>query len=335
MRITINGERLELSTLRQVNPEKWSSNLGKATGNSEDSKQLNYFLDTLRNRVFIYQQQIIAEGNEVSISTIRDKWIVKKEKSLMLLEIFKEHNLQMKELVGKEYAQLTYIRFETTYRHTHSFIKWKFEIEDIDIKKLDFHFISEYSFWLKSVRNCNQNSTIKYLSNFKKIVNFCLKNGWIIRNPFVGFFCCYEYRNMTAELKELGWIINHKKVYRLIKEAKLLYGARIRVAPFKSNFIKFRSLRNDRPLQYLSMDIKYINIHGIGRNALLLTVMDIYSRKVLIHMLHKNIKKGDVLLMLSLMLLEYKVEGMSLRNDNGSQFIAQVVREYLIEKGVY
>ena len=39
--------------------------------------------------------------------------------------------------------------------------------------------------------------------------------------------------------------------------------------------------------------------------------------------------------MLSLMLLEYKSEGMSIRNDNGSQFIAAVVREYLREKGVY
>ena len=39
--------------------------------------------------------------------------------------------------------------------------------------------------------------------------------------------------------------------------------------------------------------------------------------------------------MLSLMLLEYKAEGMSLRNDNGSQFIATAVREYLKEKGVY
>jgi hypothetical protein len=70
------------------------------------------------------------------------------------------------------------------------------------------------------------------------------------------------------------------------------------------------------------------------RNALLLTVIDIYS-KVLIHMLRHRIKKGDVLLMLSLMLLEYKAEGMSIRNDNGSQFIAAVVREYLREKGIY
>jgi putative transposase len=147
-------------------------------------------------------------------------------------------------------------------------------------------------------------------------------------------FCCYGYRNMAGALKEMGWIINHKKVYRLMKESKLLYGSRIRALPFKRNFIKFRSLKAQRPLQYLSMDIKYVYVHGTGRNALLLTVMDIYSRKVLIHMLRHRIKKGDVLVMLSLMLLEYKAEGMSIRNDNGSQFIAIAVREYLREKGI-
>ena len=148
-------------------------------------------------------------------------------------------------------------------------------------------------------------------------------------------FCCYGYRNMTGELKDLGWIINHKKVYRLMKEHKLLYGGRIRPEPFKRNFIRFRTPVATRPLQYLSMDIKYVHIHGSGRNALLLTVMDIYSRKVLIHLLRNSIKKGDVLVMLSLMLLEYKAEGMTLRNDNGLQFIANAVRQYLKERGIY
>ncbi len=148
-------------------------------------------------------------------------------------------------------------------------------------------------------------------------------------------FCCYGYKNMTAELRGMGWIINHKKVYRLMKESRLLYGARIRPMPFKRDFIRFRSLKPERPLQYLSMDIKYVYVHGTGRNVLLLTVIDIYSRKVLIYLLRSHIKKGDVLVMLSLMLLEYKAEGMSIRNDNGSQFIAQVVREYLKEKGIY
>ena len=39
--------------------------------------------------------------------------------------------------------------------------------------------------------------------------------------------------------------------------------------------------------------------------------------------------------MLSLLLLEYKPVGMTLRNDNGSQFIAGVVRQFLKDKGVY
>ena len=51
-------------------------------------------------------------------------------------------------------------------------------------------------------------------------------------------------------------------------------------------------------------------------------------------MLRPSIKKGDVLLMLSLMLLEYKTEGMTIRNDNGSQFIANAVREFLKLKGI-
>jgi transposase InsO family protein len=148
-------------------------------------------------------------------------------------------------------------------------------------------------------------------------------------------FCCYGYHNMTGELKEKGWIINHKKVYRLMREHKLLYGSRIRTAPFKRDFIRFRTLKPERPLQYLSMDIKYVHVHGTGKNALLLTVIDIYSRRELIHILRPSIKKGDVLVMLSLMLLEYKAEGITLRNDNGSQFIAIAVRQYLKEKGVY
>ena len=119
-----------------------------------------------------------------------------------------------------------------------------------------------------------------------------------------------------------------------MKANRLLYGGQIRPAPFKRNFIRFRSLVPDRPLQYLSMDIKYVHVQGTGRNVLLLTVIDIYSRKVLIHMLRNSIKKGDVLVMLSLMLLEYKAEGMSLRNDNGSQFIAGAVRQYLKDKNI-
>jgi hypothetical protein len=47
-------------------------------------------------------------------------------------------------------------------------MKWKYQIEDIDIKQLNYEFISNYEFWLKSVRKCDHNTSVKYLSNFRR-----------------------------------------------------------------------------------------------------------------------------------------------------------------------
>lgn len=60
-------------------------------------------------------------------------------------------------------------------------------MSDIDIKALKFEFIADYEFWLMTDRKCDHNTTVKYLSNFKKIVNICIKNGWLDRDPFFGY----------------------------------------------------------------------------------------------------------------------------------------------------
>ena len=119
-----------------------------------------------------------------------------------------------------------------------------------------------------------------------------------------------------------------------MKIHNLLFNRRIGSIGVPRQFVRFRKIKAEKPLEHLCMDIKYIHIHGAQRNALLLTVIDAYSRKVLTHMLRFNIKKGDVIVLLSLLLMEYKIENITLRNDNGSQFIAGVVRQFLKEKGV-
>src|SRR3546814_16633239 len=63
----------------------------------------------------------------------------------------------------------------------------KYGIEDIDLRKLNYEFINEYAYWLKTVRKCNHNTTVKYLANFKKIVLHCVKSGWLAKDPFYGF----------------------------------------------------------------------------------------------------------------------------------------------------
>jgi len=155
----------------------------------EAAIEFNSYLDTLQQKVFEAKRKLIELDKDISPSNIKDVMLgksINREKR-MLMEIFKYHNDQMKILVGKEYAPGTLQRYETSYRHTKSFIESRYKISDMDITRLDFEFLTEYEFWLKSVRKCDHNSAIKYLSNFRKIVNRCLRNGWLEKDPFFGF----------------------------------------------------------------------------------------------------------------------------------------------------
>jgi site-specific recombinase XerD len=66
-------------------------------------------------------------------------------------------------------------------------MEWKYGVSDMNVKKLNYEFVSDYEFWLKTARNCNHNTTMKYIANFRKIVNRCIKNGWLEKDPFFGF----------------------------------------------------------------------------------------------------------------------------------------------------
>lgn len=189
LRVTVNGERIELSTKRYTHPDKWSIEGSCMKGSSAESKAINSYLDTLKAKVYDYQQQLIREDEIVNAENMRNKILGVEKRSHMLVGIFKQHNEELKALVGREFATATHTRYETSLKHTENFLKWKYKVSDIDIRKIDHEFITSYEFYLKSVHKCNQNTTAKYIKNFGKIVRICLANGWIDRDPFINYKC--------------------------------------------------------------------------------------------------------------------------------------------------
>lgn len=71
------------------------------------------------------------------------------------MEVFEEHNQQMKALIGHEFSHHTSERYTTSKKQTEEFMKWKYKVNDMDIRKLNYEFITNYEFWLKSVRKCD------------------------------------------------------------------------------------------------------------------------------------------------------------------------------------
>ncbi|SDS97506.1 Site-specific recombinase XerD [Mucilaginibacter mallensis] len=197
LRITVDGERIEISSKRYVNPDKWNASGQKLNGSGEEVKTLNAYLRNLEHQV--YEAQRIMSDKKLPISTLNLKnFLTKKEEvstNRMLIPIFEQHNSQVQALLGKEYAKGTFDRYETSLKHTKDFLQWKYKVTDIAITQIDHEFIMAFDFYFRSERNCNNNSTVKYLKNFKKIILICIANGWLDKDPFS------KYKPKVKEVK--------------------------------------------------------------------------------------------------------------------------------------
>jgi len=47
-------------------------------------------------------------------------------------------------------------------------------------------FLRNFEIYLKTTRNCQQNTVIRYMKGLKKIVNLAIANDWMHKNPFAG-----------------------------------------------------------------------------------------------------------------------------------------------------
>ncbi len=208
VRITVDGKRAELSTGKKVLPEKWNVNSGRMKGNMEEARLLNKHLSTIHldlERIF---DRLSDEKQFISAQAIKSIYLGKNIKQHLFMELFKYHNGQIKDQVGKGYSKGTLLRFETTYKHTRDFIKHHFGKEDINLNELKYDFITEFEFYLKSVKGISHNTVMRYLKIFKKIVLMAVKNEWLDKDPFSRY---------TMTMKEV------KKGYLNKEELQSLY----------------------------------------------------------------------------------------------------------------
>lgn len=144
----------------------------------------------------------------------------------------------------------------------------------------------------------------------------------------------YGYRRITEILRVLGWPVNHKRVYRLWRQA----GLRIPQKRGKKKRYNGNGCNacDRHPPEYMdhiwSYDIMDDRLEN-GRRVRILNVMDEFTRECLASEVAFSIKAHDVIELLRYLFL---VRGCPayLRSDNGSQFTARRVKQFLEEMGV-
>lgn len=146
----------------------------------------------------------------------------------------------------------------------------------------------------------------------------------------------YGYHKMTYALLILGFIINPKKIYRLMFENELLRNPRQKPP---RPYVKYRRVIPCSPLEILEMDIKFVWVEEYRRYAYIISVLDTLTRVPLHWHVAYQIRQAQIKSIWEYIIENYlqpynclgKKMQIEIRNDNDSRFIAKTVQAFFKE----
>jgi site-specific recombinase XerD len=193
-RITVNKQRSEFAISRFVVDDEWNVEIGRVKSTSKSAKEINSYLDLIKSNLLLKKREMEDMGRPINAQALKNVHLGIDIEDKTILLIFSEHNMRVEGLVNKDFTPSTLERYKTCYSHVKNFIKEKYKKSDMLLTDINPMFITEFEFYLKTTRKCCNNTTIKYIKNFKKIVRIALANGWMKADPF---------RNITFHLDEV------------------------------------------------------------------------------------------------------------------------------------
>ena len=270
VRLTINGERTEFSSKKFIDKAKCSPELPKMQGNMEEARSINSYLDMMRSKVLSAEMDLMHKDKAVSLQNVQSiiKGLYKNHRTL--IPIFQDHNAKMKELVGKKYAYGTLQRFEVTLNHIQNFLLWKHNASDILINKIDHAMITDLEFYLRSIKNCANNTAVKYIRNFRKIIKICLNNDWLEKNPFS------KYEGKVYEVDKEFFIVKNNYEKLNVLQAKTRIATKFNLNQVKVAVIQLKEKLEIQLILYLKNS--ELALENIEKNIQIMNPVNVLKR---------------------------------------------------------
>lgn len=137
----------------------------------------------------------------------------------------------------------------------------------------------------------------------------------------------YGYRPVVALLRQDGWGVNPKRVYRLWRQAGLQVPQKQRKRRRIEGSQGAVRLAATYPNHVWSYDF-FSDITENGRTVKLLVIVDEYTRECLVLEAARSITSRDVISVVD-RIADWRGYPVHLRSDNGPEFIAKALQEHL------
>jgi integrase len=226
-RVLIGKKRKEFSVKRYIELRYWDDTKQMPKERVPEVKQTYDYLKSVEHSLFDAELNCIKNKTTFTIDDVLNihNGIDKNFKGIV--ELFEIHQTKFNELVqAQQRTQASWRKYQNCLNHLLKFIKRNYKLSDIDVRSLDMDFISEFDHYLRTKGKCSNNTTVKYLQAFKKIVKVAIKKGFIDRDPFMDYTAKLNDVDRDyltdAELKRLHETVLPRESLVLARDAFLL-----------------------------------------------------------------------------------------------------------------
>ena len=189
-RISVNGERKEISLKEKVPISQWNSDKQQLEGRTPQVKALNTHLDNVLFKIKEKYRSLTDKELPVTAQGIKDAYlgIQLTPKGHTLCELITYHF----KMEGEKLSPGTMKNYVATEAYIKRFIGFKFQKEDVFLSELNYQFMTELESYirnhpLKEHDPCKGNGIMKHLERLKKMVHWSQQLGWLNKNPFIEY----------------------------------------------------------------------------------------------------------------------------------------------------
>ncbi|HET8839721.1 MAG TPA: site-specific integrase [Flavobacteriaceae bacterium] len=179
VRVTINGQSIEISLKRDIPIENWNKSSSRYRGNSEQARTVNLFIERTSAKLYACYDQLNQEGQMITVHNLKARFLGTDQKHKSLLELVEYHNTTMVSVL----APGTLKNYRGTRKYLEQFLKANKKTTDIYLKQVDYKFTIDFEAFLRKKDKLHNNGVMKHMERLKKMMNLAMDLEWIEKNP--------------------------------------------------------------------------------------------------------------------------------------------------------
>lgn len=197
LRVTVNGERAELSVNRKIISSQWDKGAERAIGRTEPVRNLNVYLGSIQTKAERYFSTLDLRDERISVRQIVDELKGRGKHHMTLFQAYNSHISDIEKLSGIDYAPSTIDKYHYSFKNLKDYVRTNLHKSDILLSDLDHKFVEGYHSYLRTTAGMMHNSTVKNIRNLIRVINVSIAHKWLLVNPFRTFTCNYDNNNRS------------------------------------------------------------------------------------------------------------------------------------------